>query len=117
MRPRTSSSSSITTIMRGWRSAIGPQGYATFALHARPGPRLAPPHRDPEERGRGLPPPRLPRRQRRRDRGRAPHDEGQPLLLLPQQGGDPLLLPRLLARHPPRPAEGGGGRGPLSRGE
>ena len=35
--------------------------------------------------------------------------QGEPLLLLPQQGGDPLLLPRLVARHPARPAARGGG--------
>ena len=54
--------------------------------------------RDPEERRRGVPQARLPRRDGRADRRRAADEEGQPLLLLPQQGRDPLRLPRVLAR-------------------
>ena len=69
-----------------------------------------PAHRHPEERRGRLPPARLSRRQRRRDRQRAGDDQGQPLLLLPQQGRDPLCLPRLLARRAAGAARGRAGR-------
>src|SRR5215470_6956132 len=52
---------------------------------------------DPQERIRRLPQARLPRRDRRADRGGAPHEKRKPLLLFPQQGRNPVRLPRVLA--------------------
>src|SRR5262245_30802869 len=105
-RPRMASSSSITTILRPSLTPASTSRAAELSprtmlpwppANASPRrPQAAPPHRDPEERGRGVPPPRLPRRHDAGDRRQPEDDEGQPLLLLPEQGGDPLLLPRLL---------------------
>ena len=54
--------------------------------------------RDSEERRGGVPPARLSRRERGRDRVGARDDQGQSLLLLQEQGRDSLRLPRVLAR-------------------
>ena len=60
--------------------------------------------RDPEERRDRVQAPRLSRRHRRADRGGARDEEGQSLLLLPQQGRDPVRLSSVLARSAARHA-------------
>src|SRR5713101_1374275 len=52
--------------------------------------------RNPQGRGGGLSPAWVPRRERGCHCARVADDEGEPLLLLPKQGRDPLFLPRLL---------------------
>ena len=69
-------------------------------------PERVDPRRHPEERRQGVPPARLSRRDRRADRRRAAHEEGQSLLLLQEQGRDPLRLPPVLARSADRAARG-----------
>src|SRR5205809_796848 len=56
------------------------------------------PGRHPEERRRRVPAPRLSRGYRRADCRGAAHEKGKSLLLLRQQGRDPLRLPPVLAR-------------------
>ena len=93
------------------RAPAGPAGAAPRGGAESRRTRRGHPRPDPQERGRGVPPPRLPRRDRRADRRRAPHEEGEPLLLLQEQGRDPLRLPPVLAR----PAAGAARRGRTER--